>query len=158
MPIRRATIAPALQVLELGAGDGSLMLAVARALLGERPAVELTLLDRQHLLTATTVPDYEAAGSSPSDLLASSGCSLGLVEKQPLPRPKVCGECVAASNLPLLDALDMGADFTAQAGPALRQVVLMRGARTVVADLPPAALPQHLWGRALGRETRDAML
>ena len=39
-----------LRVLELGAGDGTLMLSVARALGPEWTAVDLTLLDRQHWL------------------------------------------------------------------------------------------------------------
>ena len=70
----------------------------------------------------------------------------------------MCGECLAASNLPLLDALGVGADFNAQAGPELRQVALMRGQRTVLAELPTAVHPQHGWGRALGRETLDSLL
>ena len=61
LPIRHSG-APPLQVLELGAGDGSLMLGVARALQGEWPAVALTLLDRQHLLHPSTVDDYAAVG------------------------------------------------------------------------------------------------
>ncbi len=51
-----------LRVLELGAGDGTLMLGVARALQSEWPAVQLTLLDRQQLLAPQTVADYAAAG------------------------------------------------------------------------------------------------
>ncbi|MEO5659206.1 MAG: hypothetical protein ABIQ90_05320 [Polaromonas sp.] len=51
-----------LRALELGAGDGSLMLRVARALKGKWPAVELTLLDRQNLVNASTVASYAAAG------------------------------------------------------------------------------------------------
>ena len=43
-----------LRVLELGAGDGSLMLGVARALAPRWPPVELTLLDRQALVDAAT--------------------------------------------------------------------------------------------------------
>jgi len=62
MRARSASSAP-LRVLELGAGDGSLMLGVARALQAkEGPAVELTLLDRLPLLTAATVADYALAG------------------------------------------------------------------------------------------------
>ncbi len=56
-----ASSAP-LRVLELGAGDGSLMLGVARSLHGQWPAVELTLLDRLPLLTAATVAAYALAG------------------------------------------------------------------------------------------------
>ncbi len=51
-----------LRVLELGAGDGSLMLGVARALKGESPAVELTLLDRQNLVSSTTIANYASLG------------------------------------------------------------------------------------------------
>ncbi len=98
------------------------------------------------------------AGASAAILLASAGWSVALVEKQVFPRRKVCGECVAASNLPLLDALGIGVAFGAQAGPPLRQVALMRGNATVTADLPRADHPRHAWGRALGRETLDTLL
>lgn len=47
-----------LRVLELGAGDGSLMLGVAQELAGSWPKVELTLLDRQALATKATVASY----------------------------------------------------------------------------------------------------
>ncbi len=52
----------ALQVLELGAGDGSLMLGVARQLVGEWTNVQLTLLDRQDLVTSETLAAYKTAG------------------------------------------------------------------------------------------------
>jgi hypothetical protein len=58
---KTASFAP-LRVLELGAGDGSLMLGVAHSLQGEWPAVELTLLDRLPLLTTATVAGYALAG------------------------------------------------------------------------------------------------
>ena len=51
-----------LRLLELGAGDGSLMLDVARALKGEWPAVQLTLLDRQNLVNPSTVARYADVG------------------------------------------------------------------------------------------------
>lgn len=98
------------------------------------------------------------AGSSAAILLARAGWSVALVEKQAFPRRKVCGECIAASNLPLLDALGIGAAFAAAAGPELRQVALMRGDGEVVADLPPSSVNVHPWGRALGRETLDTLL
>jgi Methyltransferase domain len=50
-----------LRVLELGAGDGTLMLSVARALKPTWPAVDLTLLDRQTLVEQKTVEAYEKA-------------------------------------------------------------------------------------------------
>lgn len=51
-----------LRVLELGAGDGSLMLGVARELAGCWPKVALTLLDRQSLVTPAIVASYLAVG------------------------------------------------------------------------------------------------
>ena len=51
-----------LRVLELGAGDGSLMLGVAQELAGRWPSVALTLLDRQALATPATVASYLAVG------------------------------------------------------------------------------------------------
>ena len=98
------------------------------------------------------------AGSTAAILLARAGWKVALVEKQRFPRRKVCGECIAASNLPLLDALGIGPQFDASAGPALRRMALMHGARTIVADLPPASDACHAWGRALGRETLDTLL
>ncbi len=61
LPIQRDRTRP-LQVLELGAGDGSLMLGVARALKSDWPAVSLTLLDLQNLLTPTVANDYSTVG------------------------------------------------------------------------------------------------
>ena len=98
------------------------------------------------------------AGSTAAILLARAGWKVALVEKQRFPRRKVCGECIASSNLPLLDALGVGDQFDLSAGPALRQVALMRGDRTIVADMPPAGHDPHAWGRALGRETLDSLL
>jgi SAM-dependent methyltransferase len=51
-----------LRVLELGAGDGTLLLGVARAQRIQWPIVQLTLLDRQQLLETDTVAAYAAAG------------------------------------------------------------------------------------------------
>jgi len=45
------------------------------------------------------------AGSSAAIMLARAGWSVALIEKQKFPRRKVCGECIAANNLPLLRAL-----------------------------------------------------
>jgi hypothetical protein len=54
--------ARALRVLELGAGDGTLLLGVARELAPAWPNVELTSLDRVALLDATTVAEYSRYG------------------------------------------------------------------------------------------------
>jgi flavin-dependent dehydrogenase len=98
------------------------------------------------------------AGSSAAILLAGAGWSVALIEKQSFPRRKVCGECIAASNLPLLSALGILTEFERLAGPALRNVAFMRGAHTVVTELPPATGSSFAWGRALGRETLDTLL
>lgn len=98
------------------------------------------------------------AGSSAAIRLARAGWSVALVEKRSFPRRKVCGECIAASNLPLLEALGIGPAFEAIAGPELRKVALMRGDQTIIADLPAAAHEKYRWGRALGRETLDTLL
>ncbi|SPE23367.1 conserved hypothetical protein [Burkholderiales bacterium] len=57
----QGTRAP-LRVLELGAGDGSLMLDVARVLAPHWPPVELTLLDRQALVSRATMDGFAALG------------------------------------------------------------------------------------------------
>lgn len=98
------------------------------------------------------------AGSATAIQLARAGWSVALIERQPFPRRKVCGECIAASNLPLLNRLGIGAAFDALAGPELRQVSLLRGDEAVTAKLPRAPHPAHPWGRALGRETLDGLL
>ena len=51
-----------LRVLEIGAGDGSLLLGVAQALTGTWPRVALTLLDQQDLVDSTTVASYADLG------------------------------------------------------------------------------------------------
>jgi|GEM_PF-110563 len=62
----------ALRILELGAGDGTLMLSVAAALKNiatanihqneKHPLIDLTLLDQQALVKPTTIADYAALG------------------------------------------------------------------------------------------------
>jgi len=109
--------------------------------------------------------DYDAiivgagpAGSTAAILLAQAGWSVALIEKHAFPRRKVCGECIAATNLPLLDALGVGTAFAALAGPELRRVGLYVGKYALVAELPPFAASKHAWGRALGREHLDTLL
>jgi len=51
-----------LRVLELGAGDGSLLLSVAREIAPAWPPVELTLLDRLALVDGATVAEYARYG------------------------------------------------------------------------------------------------
>jgi len=98
------------------------------------------------------------AGSTAAIQLARAGWSVALVERQRFPRRKVCGECIAASNLPLLQALGIGEALNACAGPELQRVSLLHGDRAVTADLPDADHERYAWGRALGRETLDGLL
>ena len=79
------------------------------------------------------------AGSSAAILLARAGWAVALVEKLSFPRRKVCGECIAASNLPLLQALGIGPALEQAAGPELRYVALMQGGHKVVTELPAAS-------------------
>lgn len=60
-------------MLELGAGDGSLMLGVARELTSEwGGAVRLTLIDRQNLVMPQTLAAYQAAGWSAQACVADA--------------------------------------------------------------------------------------
>ncbi len=94
------------------------------------------------------------AGSASAILLARAGLSVVLVERQQFPRRKVCGECVSANCLHLLDELGV----EVEAGPPLDTVVLACGARSVTAPLPPTSLGRHRWGRAIAREALDPAL
>jgi flavin-dependent dehydrogenase len=98
------------------------------------------------------------AGSSAAILLAQAGWSVGLIEKRRFPRRKVCGECVSASNLSLIDALGIGESFGRLAGAPLRRVALFAGEHKFVTTLPRFDDPAHPWARALGREHLDTLL
>jgi flavin-dependent dehydrogenase len=98
------------------------------------------------------------AGSAAAIWLAQAGWHVALVEKDCFPRRKVCGECIAASNLPLLQALGVADTFSARAGPELHEVALLCGQQHIRAALPPAAGTPSPWGRALGRDTLDTLL
>ncbi len=98
------------------------------------------------------------AGSTAAIVLARAGWSVALVEKRRFPRRKVCGECLASSNLSILDALGIGPAYRAAAGPELRRLALLRGDGQVLAELPPGDVEGRRWGRALGRESLDTLL
>jgi flavin-dependent dehydrogenase len=97
------------------------------------------------------------AGATAAILLASAGWAVVLVEKRSFPRRKVCGECIAATNLPLLDALGIGDELAAAAGPPLERAALYRGDEELSAELPRVGGPSP-WGRALGRDRLDSLL
>jgi 2-polyprenyl-6-methoxyphenol hydroxylase-like FAD-dependent oxidoreductase len=98
------------------------------------------------------------AGASTAILLKLAGWRVILVEKSAYPRQKVCGECLSAASLALLDQLGVGAPVGDRAGPELHQVGWMSGASTLVADLPPCTDGPYRYGRALGRDQLDAIL
>lgn len=98
------------------------------------------------------------AGATAGILLARAGRSVALVEARPFPRRKVCGECIAASNLPLLDALGLGEALRRHAGPELQRVALWCGEEQITAALPAASERDSRWGCALGREHLDLLL
>jgi hypothetical protein len=79
-----------LRVLELGAGDGSLLLGVARTLAPHWPPVQLTLLDRQPVVGATTLAGYAELGWSArvqgADVLAWAAQPLAALPGTALPR------------------------------------------------------------------------
>jgi hypothetical protein len=61
--LKKAVTAP-LHVLELGAGDGSLLLGVARVLAPRWQRVQLTLLDRQSIVAPATLAGFAERGWS----------------------------------------------------------------------------------------------
>jgi len=98
------------------------------------------------------------AGTAAAIQLADAGWRVSLVEQHPYPRQKVCGECVAAGNLALLDELGVGQAFRRLAGVELKRVGWMRGDTTVIADMPACPQGAAPFGRALGRDVFDALL
>jgi hypothetical protein len=52
--------APLRTILDLGSGDGTFMLGVARRVAPRWPDVAVTLLDRQNIVSAKTAADFEA--------------------------------------------------------------------------------------------------
>ncbi|HEY6484035.1 MAG TPA: FAD-dependent oxidoreductase [Steroidobacteraceae bacterium] len=98
------------------------------------------------------------AGTAAAILLANAGWDVVLIEQHRFPRHKVCGECIAAGNLALLDRLGIGEAFRERAGPEIRQVGWISAARTVVAEMPACTEGPYRYGRALGRDCLDELL
>ena len=63
---------PPRRILELGAGDGSLLLRLARSKCADWPGVELTLLDRQDLLSSTMSAQFAELGWKAKPLCADA--------------------------------------------------------------------------------------
>ncbi|WFP75071.1 FAD-dependent oxidoreductase [Mesorhizobium sp. WSM4906] len=100
------------------------------------------------------------AGASAALALARRGWAVAIVEKSPFPRRKVCGEYISASNLALLDRLEIGDAWRAEAGPEIRRVGLFSGDTTIEAPMPGARSgpARDGFGRALGRDILDTLL
>jgi flavin-dependent dehydrogenase len=98
------------------------------------------------------------AGTSAAIRLAQAGWRVTIVEQHEYPRRKVCGECVAAGNLAMLDELGVGAAFRETAGPELRHVGWMGASATVISDMPRCTKGPYAYGRALGRDRLDTQL
>ncbi|MDF3152242.1 NAD(P)/FAD-dependent oxidoreductase [Mesorhizobium sp. XAP10] len=101
------------------------------------------------------------AGSSVALALALRGWAVAIVEKSAFPRRKVCGEYISASNIALLDRLDIGDAWRANAGPEVRRVGFFSSETCVEAPMPGAKYglaANDGFGRALGRDVLDALL
>jgi 2-polyprenyl-6-methoxyphenol hydroxylase-like FAD-dependent oxidoreductase len=98
------------------------------------------------------------AGTASAILLAQAGWHVIIVEQDTYPRRKVCGECIAAGNLELLDQLGIGPDFRRAAGPELRRIGWMAASSTSTADMPPCTGGLYRYGRAVGRDWLDTKL
>lgn len=98
------------------------------------------------------------AGSASAILLARAGWRVILVEQHAFPRQKVCGECISAGSLAVLDELGVGDEFRRRAGPELRRVGWIGRRHTVEAEFPRCDEGADGYGRALGRDVLDAML
>ncbi len=96
------------------------------------------------------------AGACAALALARHGHRVAIVEKAQFPRRKVCGEFISATNIALLDRLDIGDVWRKEAGPEIRRIALFAGERCVTAAMPPAG--NGGYGRALGRDILDGML
>lgn len=98
------------------------------------------------------------AGTATAILLRRAGWRVVLVEKSMYPRQKVCGECLTAGGLSLLDELGVGAAVRAHASPDLSRVGWMGNSVSLTADLPACQQGVHRFGRAIGRDHLDKVL
>ncbi|MDX8491682.1 NAD(P)/FAD-dependent oxidoreductase [Mesorhizobium sp. VK22B] len=101
------------------------------------------------------------AGTSAALALARRGWAVAIVEKSAFPRRKVCGEYISASNLALLDRLEIGDAWRAAAGLEIRRVGLFSGDTSIEAPMPGArsgSAARDGFGRALGRDILDTLL
>lgn len=98
------------------------------------------------------------AGASCAVRLARVGWRVTLVEQSLYPRHKVCGECLGAACLQLLDELGVGDQLRQLAGPEIRQVGWMTRTSTAIAPMPACPSGSYRYGRALGRDVLDLLM
>lgn len=98
------------------------------------------------------------AGASTAIFLARAGWRIAIAEQHDFPRRKVCGECIAAGNLLLLDELGIGDAFRSAAGASLARIGWMDAHGTISADMPPCRDGPYRYGMALGRDRLDTLL
>ncbi len=98
------------------------------------------------------------AGASAAIRLVREGWRVVLVEQHEYPRQKVCGECISAGSLALIDELGIGPEFRRLAGAELREVGWMSASASLVGEFPACATGPYRFGRALGRDLFDSML
>lgn len=98
------------------------------------------------------------AGSASAVLLARAGWRVALVELHDFPRRKVCGECIGAAHLALLDTLGVGGHVQQEAGAELRLLTWANGSTQVEAAFPACDDGPHRFGRALGRDRLDTLM
>ena len=98
------------------------------------------------------------AGAATAIWLAAAGWRVILVEQHAYPRQKVCGGCIPAGSLSLLDALGVGAAVREIAGPELRLLGWIGRRAAVVAEFPPCIEGGDRYGRAVDRDRLDALL
>jgi flavin-dependent dehydrogenase len=98
------------------------------------------------------------AGATAALTLARAGWKVAVVERANFPRRKVCGEYLSPTNLAVFRQLGIAEDFLERAGPPVRQVGLFARETVLRAPMPRKRRTTEDWGRALGRETLDALL
>src|SRR3989442_1589967 len=98
------------------------------------------------------------AGATAALMLARAGWKVAVLEKANFPRRKVCGESLSPANVTLFRQLGIANDFLERAGPPVRQGGLFVRETVLVAPMPRQRKTAGDWGRALGRETLDALL
>lgn len=68
--LERASLPAPRRIVELGAGDGTLMLRLARKRAAQWPAVKLSLLDRQDIVSRETLTEFRQLGWEAETVIA----------------------------------------------------------------------------------------